>query len=135
MTQKSGHISWPLFFVSPEVRSLLPAAAADHGADGVVGAEIVGAVDIEQRREFRARAVDAALDGADRAAADRRGVLIGEAGGAYENQRFALVLRQFFERGAEFLELQMRGLRWLGLEGLGIATVGVLHLPPPLAII
>src|SRR4051812_42365702 len=54
------------------------AAAADHGADGIVRPEILGAVDIEQGAEFRARAVDAALDSANRAAADRRCVLIGK---------------------------------------------------------
>ena len=113
----------------------LAAAAADHGAHGLVGAEILGAVDIEQRAELRARAVDAALDGADRAAADRRGILIGEAGGADQDQRFALVLRQLVERGAEFLELQMRVLRRLGLQRLGIAAVGILDLAPPLAIV
>src|SRR5271155_161443 len=92
-------------------RGVLPAAAADHGANGVVGAEIFGAIDIEQRAEFRSRAVDAALDGADRAAADRRGIFIGEAGGANQDQRLALVLWELVERGAEFLELQMRVLR------------------------
>ena len=102
----------------------LPPAAADHGADGFVGAEIVGAIDIEQRREFRAGAVDAALDGADRAAADRRGVFVGEAGGADQDQRFTLVLRKLFERRAEFLEFEMGVLRRLGLQGLGIAAVG-----------
>src|SRR5260370_40208857 len=86
------------------------AIATDHGADRVVGAEIFGAVDVEQRREFRARAVDAALDGADRTTADGRGVLIGEAGGADQDQRFALVLRQLLEGCAKLLELQMRVL-------------------------
>src|SRR5882672_9342793 len=88
----------------------LPAAAADHGANRLVGTEILGAIDIEQGREFRPRAVDAALDGADRAAADRRGVFIGKAGGADQDQGFALVLRKFFQRRAKFLELEMRVL-------------------------
>ena len=70
------------------------AAAADHRAHRLVGAEILGAVDIEQGGQLGSRAVDAALDGADRAAADRRGVLVGEAGRADQDQRFALVLRQ-----------------------------------------
>src|SRR6266853_5201905 len=81
------------------------AATADHGANRFVGAEIFGAIDIEQGAEFRSRPVDPAFDGADRAAADRRGVLIGEAGGAYQDQRLTLVLRKFVERGAEFFEL------------------------------
>jgi len=53
----------------------------------------------------------------------------------HQDQSFALVLRQLVEGRAEFLELQMRVLRRLGLEGLGIAAVGILHLPPPLAVI
>src|ERR1700722_15141978 len=114
--------------------TLLP-AATDHGAHGLVGAEILGAVDIEQRRELGARAVDAALDGADRTAADRGCILIGEAGGADQNQRLALVLRQFVQRRAKLLELQMRALRRLGLQRLGVAAVGVLDLAPPLAIV
>src|SRR5260370_12107441 len=111
------------------------AVAADHRADRVVGAEIVGAVDIEQGRKLRARAVDAALDGADGTAADRRGVLVGEAGGADQDQRFALVLRQLVERQAKLLELQMRVLRRLGLQGFGIIALCVLDLAPPLAIV
>src|SRR6202158_2785163 len=102
----------------------LAAATADHGANCLVGAEIFGAIDIEQGAEFRSRPVDPAFDGADRAAADRRGVLIGEAGGADQNQCFALVLRKFVERGAEFLELEMRVLRRLGFQRLGIAAIG-----------
>src|SRR4030088_3214086 len=89
---------------------------ADDRTHRVIRPEILGAVDIEQRRQLRARAVDAALDGADRAAADRCRVLIGEAGGADQDQRFALVLRELFERDAEFLELQMRALRRLRLQ-------------------
>ena len=57
----------------------LPPAAADDGAHRFVRTKVLGAVDIEQGAEFRPRPVDAALDGADRAAADRRGVLIREA--------------------------------------------------------
>ena len=96
----------------------LSAAAADHGAHGLVRPEILGAVDIEQRGELRARAVDAALDGADRAAADRGRILIGEAGGADQDQGFALVLRKLVERGAKLLELEMRVLRGLRLQRL-----------------
>src|SRR6478672_5887896 len=113
----------------------LSAVAADHGAHRLVGTEILGAVDIEQRRQFRSGAVDAALDGADRAAADGGGVLIGEPGGADQDQRFALVLRQLFERLAKLLELQMRILRRLGLQGFRVIALGVLHLAPPLAIV
>jgi hypothetical protein len=57
---------------------VLPPATADHGAYGFVRAEILGAIDIKQRRELGTRAIDAALDGADGAAADGGGVLIGK---------------------------------------------------------
>src|ERR1700726_3292150 len=111
------------------------AVAADHRAYGLVGAEILGAIDIEQRRELRARPVDAALDGADRAAADVRGILIGEAGGPDQNQRLALVLRQLVERGAEFLEFQVRTLGRLRLQRLGVVAIGIFDLAPPFAIV
>src|SRR5882672_9019683 len=119
------------FFLVLLNRLKSPAAAADHGANRFIGPEILGAVDVEQGAEFRSRPVDAALDGADRAAANRRRVLIGEAGGADQDQRFALVLRELFERGAKFLELEVRALRRLGFQRLGVAAIGVLHLPPP----
>jgi len=91
---------------SDDCLSPLSAAAADHGAHGLVGPEILGTVDIEQRRELGARPVDAALDGADGAAADRGRILVGEAGGADQDERFALVLRKLLERDAKLLELE-----------------------------
>src|SRR5258707_6578545 len=132
-SKKSGHNLWPLFYRGRWRR--LAATATDDRTHRFIGAEILGAIDIEQGAEFRSRPVDAALDGADRAAADRRGVLIGKSGGAHQNQRFALVLRKFVERGPEFLELKMRALRRLGFQRLGLAATGVLHLPPPLAVV
>ena len=41
--------------------------APDHRTHCLIGTEILGALDIEQRGKLGARAVDAALDGADRA--------------------------------------------------------------------
>src|SRR5829696_4554718 len=131
-TKKGGPIGPP--FPCRFARSSA-AIAADHGTHRLVRSEILGAVDIEQGRQFRARAVDAALDGADRAAADGGSVLIGEAGGANQDQRFALVLRQLVERGAKLLELQMRILRWLGLQGFRVIALGVLYLAPPLPVV
>src|SRR5216683_8059524 len=131
--KKSGHNLWPIFYRGHWLG--LAATATNYRTHRFIGAEILGAIDIEQGAEFRSRPVDAALDGADRATADRRGVLIGEAGGTYQDQRFALVLRKLVERGAEFLELEMRVLRRLGFQRLRIAAVGVLHLPPPLAVV
>src|SRR5215813_13842687 len=75
---KKGGLCGRLFLVAATGSAI----AADHGAHRIVGSEILRAVDIEQRREFRARAVDATLDGAHRAAADGGGVFVREAGGA-----------------------------------------------------
>src|SRR5260370_35766638 len=127
-TQKSGPTGPPFSFHFRRSS----AVAADHRAHRVVGAEIVGAVDIEQGRKLRARAVDAALDGTDGAAADRRGVLVGEAGGADQDQRFALVLRQLVERQAKLLALQLRVLRPLLLQALCIIPLALLALALPL---
>jgi hypothetical protein len=109
-------------FLSSSGAGLL-SVAADHGAHGIIGSKVLRAVDIEQRGKLRARAVDAALDGADRTAADRSRVFVTEAGGADQDQRLALVLRQLLERDAEFLEFQMRALRRLRLQRLGIVAV------------
>src|SRR5579872_4158760 len=68
--------------------------AADDGPHGFIGAEILRAFHIEQRRKLRAGAVDTALDGTDGAAANRGRILIGKAGSADQNQRLALILRQ-----------------------------------------
>src|SRR5262245_38331004 len=84
---KKGGPGGPPFRVSSVASSA--AVAADHRAHGLVGSKILGAVDIQQRRQFRTRTVDAALDGTDRAATDGGGVLIGKAGGANQDQRFA----------------------------------------------
>ena len=45
------NVSYPISINSREILSA--AAAADHGAHGLVGAEIVGAIDIKQGAEFR----------------------------------------------------------------------------------
>src|ERR1700733_7526457 len=113
---------------------LIPSAAGKHGARSAVGAEIVDAVDGKEIGKAGAGAIDAALDGADRAAADRRGVVIREAGSADQDQRLALVGRQFRQRGAEFLELTPAGLLGMRYQGVSIAAVGVFHLAPPLAV-
>ena len=86
-------------------------------------------------RQPGARAIDAALDGADRAAADFGRLLVGEAGCADQDQRLALVVGQLGERGAEFLELDVAGLLRLRLQRLGVAAVGILDLAAALAIL
>src|SRR6476660_3430852 len=95
---------------------LIPAAAGEDGARGAVRAEIVDAVDRQQIGKPRARAVDPALDRPDRTAADRRGVLVGEAGRADEDKGLALVWRQFVERGTKLLELHAACLLRIGFE-------------------
>ena len=57
-------------------RRSVTATAREYGARGAIGAEIVDAVDGEQIGKPGARAIDAALDGSDRAAANCRSVVI-----------------------------------------------------------
>src|SRR6202050_4666158 len=103
------------------LKRLVASAAGENGASGPVRPEIIDAVDGEQVGEPGAGAVDAALDGADGAAANPRGVLVGEARGADQDQGLALVRRQLGERGTEFLEFDPAGLLRMGFQGLGIA--------------
>src|SRR5579862_5857518 len=70
-------------------RCLVASAAGENGARRPVRAEIIDAVDGEQVGKPGAGAVDAALDGADRATANSRGVLVGEARGADQDQGLA----------------------------------------------
>src|SRR5580704_6756799 len=105
--------------------SLVASAAGEDRARRPVRPEIIDAVDGEQVCKPRAGAVDAALDGADGAAANPRGVLVGKARGADQDQGFALVRWQLGQRGAEFLELDAAGLLRLRFQRLGIAAVGV----------
>ena len=72
------------------MRFLILAAAGEDGARGAIGTEIIGALDREDR-PVGARTVDPALDRADGAAADLRRFLVGEAGGADQDQGLALV--------------------------------------------
>ncbi len=114
--------------------SLTPPAAGEHRAGGAVGPEIVDAVDGEEIGQPGAGAIDAALDGADRAAADRRGVVIGEAGGAHQDQRFALIRRQLRQRRAELFEFDPPGLLGMRFQRLGITAVGILDFAAPFAV-
>jgi len=71
----------------------------------MIGTEvIVPSIARRSARRF-ARAVDAALDGADRAFQIARPPLIEEAGRTDQDQRFALS-RQLAERGLELVELK-----------------------------
>src|SRR5258708_15700884 len=85
-------------------RTSPPPARRQDRPSRVVGPEIVGAVDGEELREPRARAIDPALDGAHRAFADRGRLFVGEARRPDEDKRLTLVGRQLRERYTEFLE-------------------------------
>src|SRR6266571_2959351 len=123
-----------LFFYGRLCRSTAT-AAGEHGARGAVRAEIVDAVDGEEISQPRTGAIDPALDGADCATADRRRVVIREAGSAYQNKRLALICRQLGKRCAEFLEFHAPGLFGMRLQGFGITPLGVFDLAAPLAVL
>src|SRR5580700_2512289 len=116
------------------LKRLAASAAGENGAGGPVRPEIIDAVDRQQVGEPGAGAVDAALDGADGAAANSRGVLVGKARGADQDQSLALVRWQLGERGTEFLEFDPAGLLWMRFQRLGIAAVGVFDLAAALAV-
>ena len=99
-----------------------------------VGLVAVGLDDRHQLRQVGAGSIDPALDRADRAAADVGGFLVGEARGADQNERFALIRRQLIERLAEFAEFNLAMLLGLRFQRLGIATLAILDLAPALAI-
>src|SRR2546426_10549255 len=69
-----------------------PPARGQNRPCRLIGPEIFDAVDRKQFGEPRARTVDPALDGADRALADPRRLLVGEALRSDENERLALVV-------------------------------------------
>ena len=90
--------------------------ADEHRTRGVIRPEVVDALDRQQLGKPAAGAVDAALDGADRAFADFGGLLVGKAGRADQDQRLALIRRQLRERRAEFLEFDPAELIGMRLE-------------------
>src|SRR5690606_19833267 len=47
----------------------------------------------------------------------------------------ALILRRFVERRPEFLELQMGILARLRFQRFSVVAIGILDLPPPLAVV
>jgi hypothetical protein len=88
----------------------------------VILAEPVGAVDGEELREPRARAIDPALDRPYRALADRSRLLVGEARRADEKQGLALVGRQLCKRHAEFLEFHPTLLLGRRFQAIDVAA-------------
>ena len=82
-----------------------------------------------------ARTIDAAFHGADGAAADFRRLLIGKARGADQDQRFALVRRELFERSVEIGEIEVALLLGMGDQPRGCLAIGVLHLATRLAVL
>src|SRR4051794_20174384 len=92
-------------------RADLPGAAGRHDGPGrLIRAEVFGSLDGEKIGKARAGAIDTALDGADRAPADVRGLLVGEAGRADQDQRLALIGGKLRERPTEFLEFESAAL-------------------------
>src|SRR5687767_10302030 len=77
-----------------ELATLAAAAGGHDGARRLIRTEVFRALDREQIGQAGARTIDAALDGADGAIADRCGLLVRKAGGADEDQRLALIGRK-----------------------------------------
>src|SRR5262249_27307336 len=98
-------------------RGSLSAAACRHDRPGrLIRAESLGALDREEIRKTRTRAIDAALDRANGAAANVGRLLVGEARCADENQRFALIGRKLRECRTEFLEFEPTALLRVRLQ-------------------
>src|SRR6266699_4168372 len=128
----------------PRACVLSPAPAAqernltlvhEHRAHGLIGSEVIDAFDRQQLRQPSSRAIDAAFDRSDRAAADLRRLLIGKARSSNQDQGFALIRGQLGECAGKLLELQAAGLLGLRFEGLRIRAVVVLDLAAALAIV
>src|SRR3954469_401124 len=105
-----------------------------RGARHTVWPQILGVVHGEQASEAGARPVDAALDRTNGAAADGGGLLVGKTGRSNEQQRLALVMRQFGERRTEVLEVETCSLLGLYAQAGRVGTIRVLHLAPALTI-
>jgi hypothetical protein len=105
-------------------------ASSDHGSTCLIGAEVVDSFDRQQLGKLDARAVDAALHGADCAAADLRGLLVGEARGTDQDQGFALIRRQLRQRLLEFLELDPAVLFRMRLQRFCETAVAIFDLAP-----
>ncbi len=91
-------------------------------------------LDREKLGKFLSCAVDPALDRADGALADMSGLLVGEAGGANQNERLALIRGEVKQRLAKFPELDMPGLCFRRCQALRIAAISIFDLPTTLAI-
>src|SRR5712692_3012657 len=104
-----------------------------HRAGGLIGPEVIDAFDRQQLRQSSPRAIDATLDRSDRATADLRRLLVGEARGPDQDQGLALIGRQLGESTGKLLELQSAGLLGLRFQRLRIGAVVVLDLAAALA--
>ena len=71
-----------------------------------IRADILVRFNLQDRGKTESRPVDAALDRPDGATADFSGFFIREAGGAHQQKRLSLIVREFRERGAEILEVE-----------------------------
>src|SRR6266511_3505780 len=108
-------------------------ARGENCAGGMIRAEVVRALDGEKVRKPRTRAIDPALDRANRAVANGGGLLVGKARCPDQDQRFPLVRRQLGERRAEFIELHQAVLFGMRFQALSIGAVGIFDLAPSLA--
>ena len=91
--------------------------------------------DAEKLGEPRARAVHAALDRADRAAANLRRLLVGKALGADEQKRLALIGGELRQRVPEIGKIEMPVLLGQDGERVLMRLVGVVDLAPELPVL
>src|SRR5215211_1796482 len=95
---------------------------------------VAAALPINGLGEPHAGAIDPALDGAQRAAADLGRFLIGKAGRAHQDEGLPLIGRKPGQGGAKLLKFNVPVLLGLRPETLRIAAVAVLDLAAALAI-
>src|SRR4051794_2724209 len=119
----------------PAGRARASRRGVDRGAGEPVGTEVLDAVEAEELGETQAGAGDAALHRADGAVHDRRDVLVGQAGGADEEERLALVGGQLRQRDAQIGEVELRALLGRAREVRRIRPLRILDLAAALAVL
>ena len=97
-----------------------------------IGPEIFGALDRKDRSQSDAGTVDPALDRADGAPADLCRFFVGKSGGADQDEGFALLSRQLFQRPAELFHFQVIDLIWQQCQCFRIGSINILYLAAPL---
>ena len=97
--------------------------------------KIVCAVNSHQYSKFDTCAMSTTLNCSHRAPADFCRLFITDAGGAYQDQRFAVVVRETGECLPKLLKFDVTVLLWKGFKGFGKVTIAIFDLPPTLAIV